>query len=437
MKHNDDIDDPCVAELDVVVCNDLAESGSPQQERQAVYLLQYPLRPPWRPYEGAGKAPTARMKPNARRMEIDVPLATHTVNYSDAVEEHKRIKAVTLRSAPVENRTSFAVGRIQDGTLYLVPIDHCLQLRPTCSHLHVVEPAKKAAASRGGSGAAAAGKEETEEEEEEAGTDDLGAGGVDEPKVTAVEVKVTKRETERQQQARLNSYAYIAQKEEEEPWAELSLHDGESAQSQALWDSLLSNKGVAVEVDMDRAEYLRSIAPIGDSYGGDGAGADGRGGAGGASTSGAGGHLGMDAAAQAALASALKALFIRHSVCTMANVRQWLGDAPEAAGSPRSAAYFSDRALHEAILAAGDYVCIRRLYVLRVTGQAGLDPLRCVVVDALRDRERLKKGELLEAAEAAGVKVTDTMYNKVVKDICNSHGNHWLLKPGVDGPLLP
>jgi hypothetical protein len=35
---------------------------------------------------------------------------------------------------------------------------------------------------------------------------------------------VQKRETERQQQARLNSYAYISQKEEEEPWKELKVY---------------------------------------------------------------------------------------------------------------------------------------------------------------------------------------------------------------------
>jgi len=39
-------------------------------------------------------------------------------------------------------------------------------------------------------------------------------------------VQVQKRETERQLQARINSYAYISQKEEEEAWKELQVSEG-------------------------------------------------------------------------------------------------------------------------------------------------------------------------------------------------------------------
>lgn len=30
------------------------------------------------------------------------------------------------------------------------------------------------------------------------------------------------------------------------------------------------------------------------------------------------------------------------------------------------------------------------------------------------------------------INVTDTMYNRVVKDICQSKGYHWMLKNGAD-----
>lgn len=57
-----------------------------------------------------------------------------------------------------------------------------------------------------------------------------GEGGVEaeekeeeQPALRAVEVQVQKRETERQLQQRINSYAYISQKEEEEAWKELKV----------------------------------------------------------------------------------------------------------------------------------------------------------------------------------------------------------------------
>lgn len=69
MAVDDDDDDPVVRSLDVYVCNEFLGSGS------QLYLFQHPLRPPWRPYD-YGNVEKVRMKPNARRVEVELPLVS-------------------------------------------------------------------------------------------------------------------------------------------------------------------------------------------------------------------------------------------------------------------------------------------------------------------------------------------------------------------------
>ncbi|KAF5830650.1 hypothetical protein DUNSADRAFT_14215, partial [Dunaliella salina] len=82
------------------------------------------------------------------------------------------------------------------------------------------------------------GGKDGDEGGEEGGGEDEDEG--EEPALRAVEVQVQKRETERQLQARINSYAYISQKEEEEQWKDLKVHLQESDVAYRLWDKLMA-----------------------------------------------------------------------------------------------------------------------------------------------------------------------------------------------------
>lgn len=124
---DDDGDDLVESELPVFVCNEFLGSAT------QLALLQCPLRAPWRPYDYAA---TFRMKPNARRVEVEIPLDTRSRNYNDVIEDFKKIDTVTLRSQIIEPKTSVAIGTVQDGKLLLVPVDFSLQLRPTLPHLN-------------------------------------------------------------------------------------------------------------------------------------------------------------------------------------------------------------------------------------------------------------------------------------------------------------
>jgi DNA-directed RNA polymerase-3 subunit RPC5 len=107
-----DDDDPVVRELDVYICNEFAGSST------QLCLFQHPLRPPWRPYEYE-RARAVRFKPQAKRVEVDLPLDTRSPNYCDVVEDVKKVKHLTLRSTLAEERGHLAVGTIKAGKLLI------------------------------------------------------------------------------------------------------------------------------------------------------------------------------------------------------------------------------------------------------------------------------------------------------------------------------
>ncbi|GFH22143.1 uncharacterized protein HaLaN_19561, partial [Haematococcus lacustris] len=89
----------------------------------------------------------------------------------------------------------------------------------------------------------------------------------------------------------------------------------------------------------------------------------------------------------------------------------------------------ADIVLEELVTAAGlPLTRIRRMFVLREVGKADLDPFRAVVIDLLSEKESFKRAEVTEKANAQGIPVTDSLYSKVVKDICASKGQLWFLK---------
>eukprot|EP00798_Chlamydomonas_sp_ICE-L_P001762 gene1762-33176_t len=348
-------DDPIVRELDVYVCNEFMGSST------HLCLLQSPLRPPWRPYPYETVS-GVRIKSHSKKLEMDVPLDVESRNYNDIIEDFKKVNQVTLRSSLVESKASLALGTIQEGKLLLSPIDYSVHLRPGLEHLNVGKDVKR------GTG----GKEES---------DDSG----DEPEMRAVEVQVQKRETERQQQARLNSYAYISQKEEEEAWVPMKLHTSESVASETIWQRFMSpkeqhtiNEQHTIDVNMERSEYLDAFIPCASTGPG--------GGEGEASeappVAPPPGELvpevKLEEEVVAILNGSLRALFAKHSVCNLENVKTE------------------------------------------------------VVLEVVADKESFKRAEVTELATSRKINVTETMYNRVVKDMCQSKGLQWQLKGGAD-----
>jgi hypothetical protein len=87
-----DPSDRLVASYDVFYSNHIQQGLESQ-----VLLCNYPLRPPWRPYDLDSGRPV-RYKRQAKRLEADVQLERND-EYNDAIEEAKRIEHCTLRCA--------------------------------------------------------------------------------------------------------------------------------------------------------------------------------------------------------------------------------------------------------------------------------------------------------------------------------------------------
>ncbi|CAD7697841.1 unnamed protein product [Ostreobium quekettii] len=125
-------DDEVIRELDVFLCNGRVDAQ--------LFLLQFPLRPSWRPYE-LEDCDEMRFKKQARRLEMELPLCSDSDNYDADVEDPKLlIKKITLQSSEVDMSTSYTVGRIASNALYLTPIDAAFHMRPDMRHLDMANP---------------------------------------------------------------------------------------------------------------------------------------------------------------------------------------------------------------------------------------------------------------------------------------------------------
>ena len=61
-------------------------------------------------------------------------------------------------------------------------------------------------------------------------------------------------------------------------------------------------------------------------------------------------------------------------------------------------------------------------------GDRGLDDFRGLLLRLLRDKESLRKAEIMEAVREHGLSVSDSLYTRTVKELCTSKGGAWTLK---------
>lgn len=425
-------------EIDVCLCNGVLGTDT------KMYLLQYPLRPPWRPYD-LDQCETVNFKPGARRLELTTALDIRGHNYNSQADPSKKLNSLMLKSQSVDLPASFAVGCLRGDTLMLAPLDEALQMRPQLRHL---DESKKAT------------KDEDMLDEEE--------------KIPSfVTVQVQRRETERQAEQRVNSYAYIARQEADEKWKQLNCASADSSVAGSLWDRLMTPPAETASLaSMPRASYLSALtsdtgqadvrvssrqqgthsgkdvnvtgqaleSPAVAGRAGTNAAAMGASGsqpsANGLSMQNGAGPDGLEIAAlepatQKALLPALLVMFKQHSVVNLADIRQWLSTYGEA-GSARDAAAVSNKLLHTALLKTGMVTSVKAVYVQTKVANGGIaDALRSVLLNLLKDKPGVKRSEVFDSARAEGLNVPDGVYQKVMKELCTSRGNLWSLKSGA------
>ncbi|KAL8490473.1 hypothetical protein ACS0TY_026098 [Phlomoides rotata] len=100
------------------------------------YVLQYPLRPQWRPYGLDDRCEEVRVNPQTAEVEIDLSIDTDSENYDSGADPRVQMKKQTLATSWKPPPISGCVVGIRSGNkLYFSPIHAVVQLRPSMRHL--------------------------------------------------------------------------------------------------------------------------------------------------------------------------------------------------------------------------------------------------------------------------------------------------------------
>ncbi|XP_058207991.1 uncharacterized protein LOC131321021 [Rhododendron vialii] len=128
MEEVDD-DDRVVREIDVFFTPQIDPSTQ-------LYVLQFPLRPCWRPYELDERCEEVRIKPSRADVEVDLSIDVDSKNYDTDADPRVRMTKQTLSSSmKPTSATSYAVGVLVGNKLHINPIRAVVQLRPSMEHL--------------------------------------------------------------------------------------------------------------------------------------------------------------------------------------------------------------------------------------------------------------------------------------------------------------
>mmetsp|Transcript_20774 Transcript_20774/g.84498 ORF Transcript_20774/g.84498 Transcript_20774/m.84498 type:complete len:447 (+) Transcript_20774:107-1447(+) len=178
----------------------------------AVYDLQFPLRPRGLELGADRKILGGRARPRQRRLELNLELVSESAKGSF---DHERLRSFgeypqqrMVGAATASGHVANHVATMFNGrSLTLVPIDAMLQLRPDFSY---VEDFQDSEAKKGEDMSNRVDTDPAEHPGEESG-------------VEAIDVKFRRRETEKAEQRRKKSHAYLVRKREEEAWVDLEV----------------------------------------------------------------------------------------------------------------------------------------------------------------------------------------------------------------------
>ncbi|ELT95950.1 hypothetical protein CAPTEDRAFT_186672 [Capitella teleta] len=245
----DDEDDPVVEEIDVFLSKQLASQ---------LYLIQYPLRPVYRPFTNR-VVEFARCKPQQQKLELSLELDTQSNNYARskgeqfainvdgaASGEDKRVfnsdrmdKHTIHSTALGPDSDRFAVACFRDRELHLTPLKGIMQLKPMFNYLDAADKGKDEAA------------QEAEAPEEM------------EPEAKPIMMKFARHETDEAKARRMASYEYLRKTGEAEAWVTLQHYEETSSLAEAQRGLLLapseSNEGT--EFQVSQVEYLERLMP--------------------------------------------------------------------------------------------------------------------------------------------------------------------------------
>ncbi|CAN6486301.1 unnamed protein product [Victoria cruziana] len=250
---------PMDVDTSTAMDNDEPESASPRGNRVVqeidvffnpspidvdaqLYIIQYPLRPCWRPYELDERCQEVRVKPKQSKVEMDMAIDVRSENYDSMVEDSLRIDKQTLSSSKAPPVTGYAVGYLIGNKLHLNPIHAVVQLRPSMAYLNASQDPMRKSGVEMKDGASGSAK--TAEPSNRPATVRKDASG---PIGT--------------QSKRPMSYSQIKQEDDSEAWIPLEYLDTASPSAYRYQQKLVSEDVSSVHLSMHVDEYINSLVP--------------------------------------------------------------------------------------------------------------------------------------------------------------------------------
>lgn len=137
---DDEEEDRVVREIDVFFSPTVSDNTQ-------LYIMQYPLRPCWRPYELNERCQEVRLDPKQSKLEVDLEINVGKGNYDKEVAERLRFQKQTLSSSNASLVTGYAVGILLGDKLHLNPVHAVVQLRPSMKYLNASQKKNNVAGS--------------------------------------------------------------------------------------------------------------------------------------------------------------------------------------------------------------------------------------------------------------------------------------------------
>ncbi|KAK8694706.1 hypothetical protein V6N13_072253 [Hibiscus sabdariffa] len=228
-KGEEEEEDMVVREIDVFYTPSMGDETQ-------LYVLQYPLRPCWRPYELDERCKEVRVKPASGEVEIDMSVDVDSMNYDSESEKKMKMTKQTLSSSWLPPRPTgygSAVGVLMGDKLYLNPIHAVVQLRPSLEHLKSSVSKKK--------NMVVADAEATVKVEEH--NDGKAAGP------STKQNKKIPSSTEQKE-------------EDKECWVPLKYHSSKSDFSAQYLHRMMTEQSCPIEFTMSPYDYIDSLCPL-------------------------------------------------------------------------------------------------------------------------------------------------------------------------------
>ncbi|DAZ97198.1 TPA: hypothetical protein N0F65_003829 [Lagenidium giganteum] len=219
-------EDPIVCEFPVHLAEEL---------RGNVCMLQFPLRPTYRPMPTAPKA--ARYKPENQILQLDYEVDQKSAHYDRDAEDYLKQKQLRLHSSKMPSHANYAVAVFRQGQVHITPISTVLQMRPSLAHI------------------------------DDAADDEVEDMEISEPvkaeepaaEVKEVQLQFKKKQSERAISAIQSSYAYKKQQINAEQWKELKVFERDAEATEEEFENLFSEREEEVVSTLTADEYLKAL----------------------------------------------------------------------------------------------------------------------------------------------------------------------------------